>query len=124
MSSDSNSTRGWLKFKRGTEIRGDADMLTDAFAERIGYVFAHWLADRLSTTPDRLTLAVGRDSRHSGPRLKAALIRGMTAADCDVFDCDLCTTPAMFMTTVAPETHTHGGIMITASHYPSDKNGF
>ena len=73
MSSDSN--RGWLKFKRGTEIRSDAALLTDVFAERIGYVFAHWLAERLSTTPDKLVLAVGRDSRHSGPRLKDALIR-------------------------------------------------
>ena len=122
MSSDSN--RGWLKFKRGTEIRSDAALLTDVFAERIGYVFAQWLAERLSTTPDKLTLAVGRDSRHSGPRLKDALIRGMTAADCDVFDCDLCTTPAMFMTTVAPETRAHGAVMVTASHYPADKNGF
>ena len=124
MSSDSNSTHSWHKLKSGSEIRGDAALLTDDFAQRIGYAFAQWLADRLSTTSDKLAIAVGRDSRLSGPRLKSALIRGLTAADCDVFDCDLCTTPAMFMTTVAPETHTHGAIMITASHYPSDKNGF
>ena len=124
MSSDSNSTHSWQKLKSGSEIRGDASLLTDEFAQRIGYAFAQWLADRLSTTSDKLAIAVGRDSRLSGPRLKTALIRGLTAADCDVFDCDLCTTPAMFMTTVVPETHTHGAIMITASHYPSDKNGF
>ena len=102
MSSDSNSTHSWQKLKSGSEIRGDAALLTDEFAQRIGYAFAQWLADRLSTTPDKLAIAVGRDSRLSGPRLKTALIRGLTAADCDVFDCDLCTTPAMFMTTVAP----------------------
>ena len=124
MSSDSNSTHSWQKLKSGSEIRGDSALLTDDFAQRIGYAFAQWLADRLSTTSDKLAIAVGRDSRLSGPRLKAALIRGLTAADCDVFDCDLCTTPAMFMTTVAPETHSNGAIMITASHYPSDKNGF
>jgi len=124
MSSDSTSTHSWQKFKSGSEIRGNADLLTDSFAERIGYVFAHWLAEQLVTTPDKLRIAVGRDSRSSGPRLKAALIRGITAADSDVFDCDLCTTPAMFITTVAPETRAHGAIMITASHYSSNKNGF
>ncbi len=124
MSSDSNSTHSWQKFKSGSEIRGNANLLTDGFAERIGYVFAHWLAERLSTTPDKLKIAIGRDSRDSGLRLKEALIRGVTAADSDVFDCDLCTTPAMFMTTVAPETRAHGAIMVTASHYSSDKNGF
>ena len=124
MSSDSNSTHSWLKFLSGSEIRGNAELLTDDFAARIGYVFAHWLAERLSTTPDKLKIAVGRDSRSSGPRLKAALIRGITAADSDVFDCDLCTTPAMFMTTIAPETRTHAAIMITTSHYPGEKNGF
>ena len=118
------SNHSWHKFKSGSEIRGNADLLTDSFAERIGYVFAHWLADQLSTTPDKLKIAVGRDSRDSGPRLKEALIRGVTAADSDVFDCDLCTTPVMFMTTVAPETRAHGAIMVTGSHYASGKNGF
>lgn len=124
MSSDSISTHSWQRFKSGSEIRGSAENLTDAFAERIGYVFAHWLAEKMSLTPDKLKIAVGRDSRNSGPRLKAALIKGITAADSDVFDCDLCTTPAMFMTTVAPETRAHGAIMVTGSHYASDKNGF
>ena len=124
MSSESTSTHSWQRFKSGSEIRGNADLLTDSFAERIGYEFAHWLAEHLVTTPDKLRIAVGRDSRSSGPRLKAALIRGITAADSDVFDCDLCTTPAMFMTTVAPETRAHGAIMVTASHYSSEKNGF
>ena len=124
MSSDSTTTHSWRKLQNGAEIRGSEALLTDEFARRIGYVFAQWLAERLGTTTDRLTLAVGRDSRHSGPRLKAALIRGMTAADCDVFDCDLCTTPAMYMTTVAPETRANGAIMVTGSHYSFDRNGF
>lgn len=124
MSSDSKNSNIWQKFRSGTEIRGNADQLTDAFAEKVSFAFAQWLAQKYSTTTDKLTLAVGRDSRISGPRLKAAAIRGLTAADCDVFDCDLCTTPAMFMTTIAPETHCDGAIMITGSHYPSEKNGF
>lgn len=132
MRSDSNtshsindhSTHAWQKLRSGTEIRAAADLLTDDFTARIGYVFAQWIAERLGTTTDCLTIAVGRDSRVSGLRLKAALIRGLTAADSDVLDCDLCTTPAMYLTTVAPETNAHGAVMITASHYAPDKNGF
>ena len=124
MSSDSNSTQNWQKLASGAEIRAEESLLTDAFAARISFAFAQWLAERLSTTPDRLAISVGRDSRASGPRLKSAVIRGLTAADSDVFDCDLCTTPALFMTTVSEETNAHGAIMITASHFSGEKNGF
>ena len=114
----------WLKLRSGSDIRGNAEQLTDDFAERIGYVLARWVARRYGTTTDKLKLAVGHDSRSSGPRLKEALIRGMKAADCDVLDCGLCTTPAMFITTVEPETNCDGAVMITASHHPWYKNGF
>lgn len=36
---------------------------------------------------------------------------------------DLCTTPAMFMSCVLPEHNYDGGIMITASHLPVNRNG-
>ena len=114
----------WLKLRSGSDIRGNAELLTDEFAEKIGYVFAQWVARRYGTTTDKIKLAVGRDVRLSGPRLKEALIQGMKAADSDVLDCDLCTTPAMFMTCVEESTRANGAIMITASHHPSGKNGF
>ncbi|MEE1199359.1 MAG: hypothetical protein U0L09_01790 [Christensenellales bacterium] len=123
-SGNNSSDHSWLKFRRNTDIRDNAEHLSNDFAARIGYVFAFWLADRLQTTPDRLILAVGRDSRPSGQRLSDALIRGMTAADCDVFDCGLCTTPAMFMTTVMPETRANGAVMVTAGASAAEKNGF
>lgn len=124
MSSDSNSPHPWKRLQSGSEIRSDEALLTDDFARRLGYAFARWLAQRLSIPPEQIAVAVGRDSRNSGPRLKAALIRGLTAADCDVLDCDLCTTPALAMTTQLSETRAHGAMMITASHFPSGKNGF
>ena len=114
----------WLKLRSGSDIRGNAEQLTDDFAERIGYVFARWVARKYGTTTDKLKLAVGHDSRSSGPRLKEALIQGMKAADCDVLDCGLCTTPAMFMICVEESLRANGSIMITASHHPSEKNGF
>ena len=120
----SSNLSDWLKLRSGSDIRGNADQLTDDFAERIGYVYAQWVARRYGTTSDKIKLAVGHDSRCSGPRLKEALIRGMKAADCDVLDCGLCTTPAMFMICVEESLRANGSIMITASHHPSEKNGF
>ena len=121
----------WMKLKSGSDICGDAmrhdsrdPLLTAETAECVGYAFALWLARRMDTTADKLTIAVGLDSRLSGPALKAGLIRGLTAADCDVLDCGLCATPALFMTTILPETNCDGAVMITASHHPWYRNGF
>ena len=121
----------WMKLKSGSDIRGDAlahdgvsPMLTVETAECVGYAFALWLAKKYDTTADKLTIAVGHDSRLTGLELKKGLIKGLTAADCDVLDCGLCTTPAMFITTVEPETNCDGAVMITASHHPWYKNGF
>ena len=115
----------WLRLKSGPDIRGDAmehdgksPTLTENVARCIGYAFALWLAERTHTTTDRLVISVGRDSRLSGEKLAAAFIKGLTAADCDVLDCGLCTTPAMFMICVEESERANGSIMITASHLP------
>lgn len=120
----------WLKLKSGSDIRGEAIeqdgkavQMTDELAETVSYVFAQFLAEKLGKMPADLTVAVGRDPRLSGPRLAAAAMRGLTNADCDVLDCGLCTTPAMFMTTVSESLHCDGAIMVTASHLPWTRNG-
>lgn len=69
------------------------------------------------------TLAVGTDSRLSGPELKKAFIEGATAVGLTVYDCGLASTPAMFMTTVDDRQPVTGGVMITASHLPFNRNG-
>ena len=121
----------WMKLKSGSDIRGDAmehdgiqPALTTEVAECVGYAFALWLSAKTGIPAEKLTIAVGHDSRLTGPALKKGLIKGLTAADCDVLDCGLCTTPAMFITTVEPETNCDGAVMITASHHPWYKNGF
>ena len=114
----------WPRLKSGSSIRGEDALLTDEFAKKLGYAFALWLAARKETTPDRLTIAVGHDPRASGPRLKAAFIDGLTAADSDVLDCGLSTTPAVYSTTLAEDCHADGAAMITASHLPPKINGF
>lgn len=106
------------------DLRGPVGAFTDDFAARLGYAFALWLAQRRGTTPDTLKLAVGRDPRPSGARLQAAFTRGLTAADCDVVDCGLCTTPAMFRTTVDDAVGAQAAVMVTGSHRERDINGF
>ncbi len=121
----------WMKLKSGSDIRGDAmehdgiqPALTNEVAECVGYAYALWLSKKTGIPAEQLTIAVGHDSRLTGPALKRGIIKGLTAADCDVLDCGLCTTPAMFITTVEPETNCDGAVMITASHHPWYKNGF
>ena len=114
----------WLKLRSGSEIRGPEHRLTDERMEKLGYAFATWLAEKLDTTPDALTLAVGRDERPSGARIKAALTRGITAADCDVLDCGQCTAPALFMRAkLGGPDRADGAVMVTATLCNAAFNG-
>jgi len=122
---DIDSTR-WLKLRSGSDIRSREDTLTDDICERIGYAFACMLSERLKTTPDKLAIAVGRDARPSGRRIKAALVRGITAADSDVIDSGACATPALFSQVVRPSSEhpAHGAVMVTGGDLPLSQNGF
>ena len=69
-----------------------------------------------------LNVAVGRDGRISSLDLTRALISGLTASGCAVFDIGRGPTP---MTYYASSAHKmDGGVMITGSHNPPDHNGF
>ena len=118
-----NDTAKWLKLRSGSEIRGPEQQLTDDRMEKVGYAFVTWLAERLDTTPDALRLAVGRDGRPSGARIKAALTRGITAADSDVLDCGRCTAPALFMTAQDGPDRADGAVMVSAAAGATGFNG-
>ena len=114
----------WRKLQNGSDIRGVAlegiageqVNLTADVTAMIAAAFVRWLYERAVDRP--VTVAVGMDSRLSGPALKAAFIEGATRAGADVRDCGLASTPAMFMSTVDREDPVTGGVMITASHLP------
>src|SRR5471030_3415422 len=103
------------------DIRGIVDeALDDAFAEHLGRAFGSE-AVRLGEK----AVAVGRDGRVSGPRLVAALIKGLASARLDVVDIGAVTTPMLYY--VAATRGKHGcssGIQVTGSHNPKDYNGF
>ncbi len=127
----STMTTTWAALQNGSDIRGvalegvpgEAVNLTPAVVTTLGKAFATWLAAELSIPTARLTIAVGRDSRLSGPTLMQAAIEGMAALGCRVMDVGMASTPAMFMSTVLPEFSCHGAIMMTASHLPFNRNG-
>jgi len=122
---DTDSTK-FLKLRSGSYIRSREENLTDDICARIGYAFARMLAERLRTTPDKLRIGVGRDARPSGVRLKAALSRGITAADSDVMDGGLCALPALFrgVTLDGDDDHLDGAVMVTGGRNADDINGF
>jgi len=67
-------------------------------------------------------LIVGRDIRLSGEILKKSLIDGLTSVGCNVIDIDLVPTPILYFMIV--KMNKDGGVMCSASHNPSEWNGF
>lgn len=67
------------------------------------------------------SIIIGRDSRPSGSELISSVINQLISAGRDVQDCGICPTPTVQF--AVEDTEAVGGIIITASHNPSDWNG-
>ncbi|MDR2505973.1 MAG: phosphomannomutase/phosphoglucomutase [Oscillospiraceae bacterium] len=113
------------KLKSGTDIRGAAvansPELTYDAAMRIGAGFSCWLADKNGLP---ITVAVGRDSRVTGENLAQGIMEGLSQGGARVIDTGMSTTPAMFEIVHHPQFNCDAAVMVTASHLPSDRNGF
>ncbi len=66
-------------------------------------------------------IAVGRDGRLSGPRLRDALVEGIRATGVGVVDIGMVTTPMLYFATY--ELGCGSGVQLTGSHNPPDYNG-
>jgi phosphomannomutase len=103
------------------DIRGIVGQTIDAtFAEHLGRAFGSE-----AVVAGEKAVAVGRDGRLSGPKLAAALIKGLKSTGLDVVDLGPVTTPMLYY--VAATRGAHGcrsGIQVTGSHNPKDYNGF
>ncbi len=66
-------------------------------------------------------IAIGRDGRLSGPKLRDALIEGIRASGTDVVDIGMVATPILYFSTF--HLGTASGVVITGSHNPPDYNG-
>ena len=99
------------------DIRGIVGRtLTAAIVETIGQAIGSEALAR-----GRKTIAIGRDGRHSGPELSAALARGLQASGVDVIDIGQAATPMLYF--AAHHFDTLSGVMVTGSHNPPEYSG-
>ena len=120
----------YKKLQNGSDIRGVAlegiegqhVNLTEKVCRDIGRGFALWLKAKMGKND--LRVAVGRDSRLSGPALCGWICEAMVEAGIHVTNFGMASTPAMFMSTVTEGYAFDGSVMITASHLPFNRNGF
>ncbi|HET6268032.1 MAG TPA: phosphomannomutase/phosphoglucomutase [Acidobacteriota bacterium] len=67
-------------------------------------------------------LALGRDVRLTSDRFNELMTEGLTSTGCDLIDVGTLPTPLLYFSLF--ELPVEGGVMITASHNPSEYNGF
>lgn len=106
---------------REYDIRGvyNKDFDKD-FAYQLGRAFGTYMAKKGKKNP---TITVGHDARLSWPEVKKSLVSGLNESGVNVLYIGLVTSPISYFTTFAlPEVS--GAIMITASHNPSEYQGF
>lgn len=99
------------------DIRGIVDVtLTEAAVLQIGRALGSQIREA-----GQDTCVVGRDGRLSGPRLVAALSRGLQAAGIQVIDLGQVPTPVVYFAAV--QTGSGTGVAVTGSHNPPEYNG-
>lgn len=120
------------KLQNGSDIRGvalpgvsgeDVNLTPQVIMSLTG-ALAVWLCNKTRKNADELTIAIGHDSRLSGPDIKGTMEPKLRELGVHVLDAGLASTPAMYMSTVFPEFDCDAAIMITASHLPKNRNGF
>lgn len=127
----------FLALQNGSDVRGvamegrpgEAVNLTGEAANRIAAAYTLWLSEKTGKPVEELKIAVGVDSRLTGPALKGEALKAIIGLGAKGYDCGLASTPAMFMSIVFDEAAQpsfpamDGSIMITASHLPFNRNG-
>ena len=73
------------------------------------------------STQNVKSCVIGRDGRHSGKQITQWVTNALQKNGVNVDNCDLATTPTMQIMT--EKDNYDGGIVITASHNPSEYNG-
>ncbi|MCR4672088.1 MAG: phosphomannomutase/phosphoglucomutase [Lachnospiraceae bacterium] len=120
----------YLRLQNGSDIRGCAiatekeeQTFTPEMARYIAQAFAEFLGQREGRDPGTLRIGIGRDSRITGTEFEDAVSAGLSAAGSRVYICGIASTPAMFQSTILPDSHFDAAVMITASHLPFNRNG-
>ena len=102
---------------REYDIRGIAgESITEEVVERIGKAYGTMVAEE-----GGIEVSVGYDCRKSSPAFRDALCEGITSTGVSVIDIGMVTTPMVYFSTFT--SGVDGGVMVTASHNPSEYNG-
>ena len=108
---------------RSYDIRGlvEGELSVD-LAYRIGRAFVGLLAEEGTDFTGR-AIVVGEDMRETSPEFAEQIVQAITDSGVDVVRIGQVSTP-LFGFSVASSNKFVGGVMITASHNPSEYNGF
>jgi phosphomannomutase len=96
------------------------DSLSPAVAVEFGQAYGTFLR-RQAAGDSRPKVCLGQDSRPSGAMLASAIAAGLMATGCDVTQIGIVTTPGVALMIRFLEAD--GGVVITASHNPTEWNG-
>ena len=121
--------KDYSSLQNGSDIRGVAMeipggkpvTLTERAAHDIGWAFGRWLSEKLGKPLGEIRVAIGADSRITGPDLMRCIAEGLCRFGVEACISGMASTPAMFM--CCAEGGFDGGIMVTASHLPYERNG-
>ena len=103
---------------REYDIRGLADRdFDEAFARLLGKVHGTGIV-----RAGGRGVAVGRDARLTSDRYAEAVMEGLLSTGLHVYDLGICPTPLLYFSLF--HLGLGGGIQVTASHNPSEHNGF
>jgi phosphomannomutase len=97
-------------------ITGVRGIVGETFTPELAVGFAQAFA----TYIDGGRILVCRDTRPSGPMIRSAVVAGLLAAGCEVYDLGICPTPTMQL--AVGWLKAEGAIAITAGHNPSQWN--
>jgi phosphomannomutase len=103
---------------RGTIGGKFGDNLTPIDAVNFGCAYGQWILNR---NPDKKpTVVIGRDARISGQMIQNFVQNSLISLGINVIDLELSTTPTVEL--MVKEHDAEGGIIITASHNPTEWN--
>jgi phosphomannomutase len=97
-------------------ITGVRGIVGETFTPEVAVGFSQ----AFGTYLDGGRILVCRDTRASGPMVRAAVTAGLLAAGCEVIDLGICPTPSLQLAVTWLKAD--GGIAITAGHNPSQWN--
>jgi len=103
---------------RGTIGGGVSENLTPIDAVKFGCAYGVWL--KKNSKKNKLKVVIGRDARISGEMIQNFVQNSLISLGIDVCDLGLSTTPTVEL--MVTELNADGGVIITASHNPSQWN--